>query len=121
MQVPYAPSGLRVGGARVPAAHAAGQILSAPRASLGAPPRAGEGARECHPHLNQADISVQPTRINRIVKGRAGISADTALRLGRFFRMSAQFWLNLQAHYNLEVARDRLEDRLRKEVSIHVA
>jgi addiction module HigA family antidote len=67
------------------------------------------------------DISVQPTRINQIVKGKTGISADTALRLGRFFQMSAQFWLNLQAHYDLEVARDRLEDRLRKEVSIHVA
>ena len=67
------------------------------------------------------DISVQPTRINQIVKGKTGISADTALRLGRFFQMSAQFWLNLQAHYDLEVARDKLEDRLRKEVSIHVA
>jgi len=59
--------------------------------------------------------------ISQIVKGRIGISADTALRLGRYFQMSAQFWLNLQAHYDLEVARDRLEDRLRKEVSIHVA
>jgi addiction module HigA family antidote len=67
------------------------------------------------------DISVQPTRINQIVKGRTGISADTALRLARYFQMSAQFWLNLQAHYDLEVARDRLADRLRKEVSIHVA
>jgi addiction module HigA family antidote len=67
------------------------------------------------------DISVQPTRINQIVKGKTGISADTALRLGRYFQMSAQFWLNLQAHYDLEVARDRLEDRLREEVSIHVA
>jgi len=67
------------------------------------------------------DISVQPTRINQIVKGKIGVSADTALRLGRYFQMSAQFWLNLQAHYDLEVARDRLEDRLRKDVSIHVA
>lgn len=67
------------------------------------------------------DISVQPTRINQIVKGKTGISADTALRLGRYFQMSAQFWLNLQAHYDLEVARDSLEDRLGKEVSIHVA
>jgi len=54
VQVPYAPSGLPAGGARVPAAHAAGQILSAPRASLAAPRRTGEGARECHPHLDQA-------------------------------------------------------------------
>jgi len=49
------------------------------------------------------DISVQPTRINQIVKGKTSISADTALRLGRYFQMSAQFWLNLQAHYDLEV------------------
>jgi addiction module HigA family antidote len=41
------------------------------------------------------DIHVQPTRINQIVKRKAGISADTALRLGRYFRMSPQFWLNL--------------------------
>ncbi|MGB2824033.1 MAG: HigA family addiction module antitoxin [Phycisphaerae bacterium] len=67
------------------------------------------------------DISVQPTRINQIVKGKTGISADTALRLARYFQMSAQFWLNLQAHYDLEVARDRLESRLQEEVSIHVA
>jgi len=67
------------------------------------------------------DIGVQPTRINQIVKGRTGISADTALRLGRYFQMSAQFWLNLQAHYDLEVARDALEDRLEQEVVIRGA
>ena len=67
------------------------------------------------------DISVQPTRINQIVKGKSGISADTALRLERFFRMSAQFWLNLQAHYDLEATRDRIEDRLKDEVVVHVA
>ena len=64
------------------------------------------------------DIGVQPTRINQIVKGRAGISADTALRLGRHFRMSAQFWLNAQAHYDLETARDKLAKRLEKEVLV---
>ena len=67
------------------------------------------------------DIGVQPTRINQIVKGKLGISADTALRLGRFFRMSAQFWVNLQAHYELEIARDRLAGRLKKEVTPHAA
>ena len=62
------------------------------------------------------DIGVQPTRINQIVKGKAGISADTALRLGKYFQMSAQFWLNLQSHYELEVESDKLGDKLREEV-----
>jgi addiction module HigA family antidote len=64
------------------------------------------------------DIRVQPTRINQIVRGKTGVSADTALRLGRYFQMSAQFWLNAQAHYDLELARDRLERRLVKEVPV---
>jgi antitoxin HigA-1 len=48
------------------------------------------------------DIGVPPRRINEIVKGERAITADTALRLGRYFKMSAQFWLNLQSHYELE-------------------
>ncbi len=67
------------------------------------------------------DISVQPTRINQIVKGRSGVSADTALRLGRYFRMSAQFWVNAQAYYELERARDKLRGRLKNEVVVHMA
>ncbi len=63
-------------------------------------------------------ISVPPRRINEIVHGKRAISADTALRLGRFFRTSAQFWLNLQARYDLETARDRLGTRLVEEVEI---
>jgi addiction module HigA family antidote len=62
------------------------------------------------------DIGVTPRRINEIVHCRRAISADTALRLGRFFNMEAQFWLNLQTHYEMEVAMDVLEDRLDKEV-----
>jgi addiction module HigA family antidote len=62
------------------------------------------------------DIGVTPRRINEIVHGRRTITADTALRLGRFFNMEAQFWLNLQTHYDMEVAMDALEDRLDKEV-----
>jgi len=62
------------------------------------------------------DISVPPRRINEIVHGKRGITADTALRLGRFFGMSPQFWLNLQTRYDLEVAEDLLEDRLDDEV-----
>lgn len=62
------------------------------------------------------DISVPPRRINEIVHGKRSITADTALRLGRFFRMSPQFWLNLQTRYDLEVTEDLLEDRLDDEV-----
>jgi len=62
------------------------------------------------------DISVPPRRINEIVHEKRGITADTALRLGRFFGMSPQFWLNLQSRYALEVTEDLLEDRLTKEV-----
>ncbi len=62
------------------------------------------------------DTSVPPRRINEIVHGKRSITADTALRLGRFFGMSPQFWLNLQTRYDLEVTEDLLEDRLDNEV-----
>ncbi len=62
------------------------------------------------------DISVPPRRINEIVHGKRSITADTALRLGKFFGISAQFWLNLQTRYDLEVTEDLLADRLDKEV-----
>ncbi len=61
-------------------------------------------------------ISVPARRINEIVLGRRAISADTALRLGRFFGMESEFWLNLQNRYDLEVARDALAGRLAREV-----
>jgi len=64
------------------------------------------------------DISVPSRRINEIVRGMRAISADTALRLSRFFGNSAEFWLNLQAHYDLEVQKDKLEKRLKLEVKI---
>jgi addiction module HigA family antidote len=64
------------------------------------------------------EISVPPRRINEIVHGTRAISADTALRLARFFGTSDEFWLNLQMHYDLEVERDRLGPRLRKEVGV---
>lgn len=66
-------------------------------------------------------ISVPPRRINEIVHGNRAVSADTALRLARFFGTSAQFWLNLQAHYDLETERDRLGARLKSEVEIFAA
>ena len=62
------------------------------------------------------DISVPPRRINEIVHGRRSVTADTALRFGRFFGMSPQFWLNLQTRYDLEVTEDSLGNRLEKEV-----
>lgn len=62
------------------------------------------------------DIGVTARRINEIVHGRRSITADTALRLGRFFNMEAQFWLNLQTHYDMEVAQEILGGRLLTEV-----
>lgn len=64
------------------------------------------------------DLSVPPRRINEIVHGKRGITADTALRLGRYFGTSARFWLNLQARYDLEIENDRLGRRLLKEVTV---
>ena len=62
------------------------------------------------------DISVPPRRINEIVHGLRGITADTALRLARYFGTSERFWLNLQTRYDLEVEKDRLGARLDEEV-----
>jgi addiction module HigA family antidote len=67
------------------------------------------------------DIGVPARRINEIVKGQRAITADTALRLGRYFGMAPEFWLNLQSHYNLEQEQERLADRLAKEVKILAA
>jgi antitoxin HigA-1 len=64
------------------------------------------------------ETSVPPRRINEIVRGSRAISADTALRLARYFGTSERFWLNLQARYDLEVEKDRLGDRLRREVKV---
>jgi addiction module HigA family antidote len=60
------------------------------------------------------DIEVPPRRINEIVRGLRGISADTALRLARYFRTTPQFWLNLQLRYDLEAAEDELGARIRR-------
>jgi antitoxin HigA-1 len=64
------------------------------------------------------DVSVPPRRINEIVHGTRAISADTALRLARYFGTSERFWLNLQTQYDLDVERDRLGDRIDKEVVV---
>jgi addiction module HigA family antidote len=62
------------------------------------------------------DMNVPARRINEIVHGKRAITADTALRLGKFFNMSPQFWMNLQTRYELEKAEDRLRKTLDKEV-----
>ncbi len=65
------------------------------------------------------DISVPPRRINEIVLGKRSITPDTALRLSRYFGLSERFWINLQTRYDIEVEKDRLKDRLEKEVHIY--
>ena len=61
-------------------------------------------------------MNVYPRKINEIVQGKRAITADTALRLARVFGTSAEVWINLQAHYELEMARDELKDRVEREV-----
>jgi len=61
-------------------------------------------------------IKVPRSRVNDIVRGRRAITADTALRLARYFGTSPEFWINLQAHYDLEVAKDSSRRRIEKEV-----
>jgi addiction module HigA family antidote len=63
-------------------------------------------------------IRVPPRRINEIVHGKRGITADTALRLARFFGTSERFWLNLQNRFDLEVERDRLGPTLERDVEV---
>ncbi len=67
------------------------------------------------------DIGVPPRRVNEIVKGQRGITADTALRLGRYFGLAPEFWLNLQTHFDLGQEQERLADRLDKEVKVLAA
>ena len=67
------------------------------------------------------DIGVPPRRINEIVHGQRAITADTALRLGRYFSVSPEFWLNLQSNYELEQQQARLAGRLVKEVKVLTA
>ncbi|MFO7751015.1 MAG: HigA family addiction module antitoxin [Desulfobacteraceae bacterium] len=74
-------------------------------------------------HLSQnkiaSDISVSPRRINEIVHGKRRVTADTALRLAHYFKMSPQFWLGLQMDFDLDAEEDRLADRLSEEVKIY--
>ena len=65
------------------------------------------------------DIRVPARRINEIVQGKRRITADTALRLAKYFNMSPQFWLGLQMDYDLDVAEEKLADRLEKEIQTY--
>ena len=64
------------------------------------------------------DISVDPRRVNEIVLGKRAITADTALRLSRYFGTTERFWMNLQTRYALDVQREQMGDRLHKEVRV---
>ena len=65
------------------------------------------------------DISVPPRRINEIVLGKRAITPDTALRLSLFFGLSERFWINLQSRYDIEIEKDKLKNRLKKEVHVY--
>ncbi len=65
------------------------------------------------------EISVPARRINEIVHGNRSITADTALRLARFFKTTELFWVNLQTRFDMEVEKDKLADRLDREVSVY--
>ncbi len=69
---------------------------------------------EITPYRLAKDIEVDPPRVYSLVRGKRAISADTALRLGRYFGTSAEFWLNLQSHYDLEVEEDRVGESILK-------
>jgi addiction module HigA family antidote len=67
------------------------------------------------------DLGVSPRRINEIIHGKRSVTADTAMRLARYFRNSASFWLGLQMDYDLDVAEDSLSSRIEREVHQSVA
>ena len=72
-------------------------------------------------HKLAVSIGVPPRRINEIVHGKRAITADTALRLGRYFEVEPQFWLNLQSRYELELAQERVADQITKITPLQVA
>jgi addiction module HigA family antidote len=70
-------------------------------------------------HRLALDIGVDPRRINEIVLGRRSLTANTALRLARYFNTSPEFWLGLQSQYDLDVEEDELGARLKREVKVY--
>jgi addiction module HigA family antidote len=69
-------------------------------------------------HKLAKDINVPARRINEIVHGKRSVTADTALRLSRYFNLSERFWLDLQARYDLEVEKDKFKGRIESEVKV---
>jgi addiction module HigA family antidote len=67
------------------------------------------------------DLNVPTEQINEIIQEKRGITADIALRLSRYFGMSERFWMNLQTRYDIEVEKDRLRERLEREVKVYAA
>jgi addiction module HigA family antidote len=67
------------------------------------------------------DINVPPRRINEIIHGTRAITPDTALRLSKYFGLSERFWINLQTRYDIEIEKDKLQDRLKREVTVFKA
>jgi antitoxin HigA-1 len=66
------------------------------------------------------DINVPANRISQIIHGKREITADTALRLGRYFGIEPEFWVNLQTRYNMKIARRKLEKKIESEVKVHL-
>ena len=81
-------------------------------------PRARIAAKAARKPYGGIGIGVSPRRINEIVPRKRSITADTALRLGKFFAMEVPFWMNLQSHYDLEVAKDAIAGKLDREVEV---
>ncbi len=67
------------------------------------------------------DLNVPPNRISQIINGKREITADTALRLGRYFNIEPEFWLNLQARYNMKEIRNKVGSLIEKEVKVHIS
>lgn len=65
------------------------------------------------------DIKVPPNRVSQIIHGKREITADTALRLGKYFGIEPEFWLNLQVRYNMKVAKKKMWSKIEKEVKVH--
>ena len=65
------------------------------------------------------DISVPANRVSQIIHGKREITADTALRLGRYFGIEPEFWLNLQLRYNMKIAKSKVGNKIKKEVKVH--
>ena len=82
-----------------------------------------EFVEECGLTMNRLaqDLHVPANRITEIIHGRRGITAETALRLGYYFGTSPQMWINLQAHYDMEVAKDKFDSRIRMAVKPRTA